>query len=90
VFAIPEADVQVLIFVFFVEGQPTFELHLMEGFAVTVLHNEIGSVPIVTQANGYKAEIGQHCGDFLKVVGLLLAAVEILLIVDFLLEFDGH
>jgi hypothetical protein len=55
--AIPEADIKALIVIFFVEGQPALELHFEESLAVMELCDEVGSVPIVTQANSHDAEI---------------------------------
>ena len=85
--AIPKADVELLFAILLSESQPAFELHLEEGDAVRMWSEEVSSVPIVAERNSDKAEISQNRRYLLKVVGFLLAAVEIL-ILDFIKVYD--
>lgn len=75
--SIVESDVDVLACVFFVDGQAAFELDFQKGFTVDVAGQKVCSVPIVAQAQAVEAIVGKARSDFLEVVVLFLAAVEL-------------
>ena len=78
--AIGEADVQVFVYILFVNRHTRLELHHQDLSAVFVIGKEIGAPPVVWQSDAVEPVINQDPRELVVVVCLFLLAIQFVVI----------